>query len=77
MSRRPWIELPPVSSVDELKAALRERPADYVVYDRRGRGLVPGLAVLGEPDGGVSWLERVYRDPGGGVAIYAVRLDGR
>ena len=44
LSRREWRELPVADSLDQLERALRERPADYVVYDRWMRRLRPGLA---------------------------------
>jgi 4-amino-4-deoxy-L-arabinose transferase-like glycosyltransferase len=71
---REWRELPSADSLPQLEAALRERPPDYLVYDRWMRRLRGGLAALGTPDGEVAWLEPVYRDPAGGVVIYAVRL---
>ena len=34
LSGREWRELPGVDSLDQLQSALRERPPDYLVYDR-------------------------------------------
>ena len=74
LSGREWQELPSADSLDELHGALRARPPDYLVYDRWMRRLRQGLVALATPDGTVSWLEPVYRDPTGDVVIYAVRL---
>lgn len=74
LSRREWRELPAADSLDELHRALRERPPDYLVYDRWTRRLRTGLATLGAGNGAVEWLEPVYRDPAGEVVIYAVHL---
>src|SRR5262245_37224706 len=77
LSGREWWELPPADSLDELHRALRERPPDYLVYDRWTRRLRAGLGTLAAGDGTVPWLEPVYRDAAGGVIIYAVRLPRR
>ena len=61
-------------TLDQLQNALRAEPPDYLVYDRWMRRLRAGLAPLATPDASVSWLEPVYRDPTGGIVIYAVRL---
>ena len=74
LSGREWRELPVADSMDQLRAALRERPPDYLVYDRWMQRLRTGLAPLATPDGSASWLEPVYRDAAGGVVIYAIRL---
>jgi hypothetical protein len=76
LSGHVWRELPPAESLDDLRRALRAEPADFLVYDRWMRRLRKGLAPLATPDGAAPWLEPVYRDPGGDVIIYAVRLPG-
>jgi 4-amino-4-deoxy-L-arabinose transferase-like glycosyltransferase len=74
LSGREWRELPGVDTLDQLQKALRERPPDYLVYDRWMRRRRAGLAPLATPDASLSWLEPVYRDPTGAIVIYAVRL---
>jgi hypothetical protein len=74
LSGREWLELPVADSIAQLENALRERPPDYLVYDRWMRRLRQGLSPLAAGDGTVPWLEPVYRDPAGGIVIYAVRL---
>ncbi len=74
LSHRPWRELPPAGSVDELRAILRERPPDYLVYDRWGR-FRKQLTALAKPDGSIPWLQPVYSDAS--VVVYAVQLDRR
>jgi hypothetical protein len=74
LSHRQWRELPPAGSVDELRAILRERPPDYLVYDRWGR-FRKQLTALAKPDGSIPWLQPVYSD--GSVVVYAVQLDRR
>jgi hypothetical protein len=74
LSGREWEELPVADSLDQLENALRKRPPDYLVYDRWMRRLRQGLVPLAAGDHSVAWLEPVYRDPAGGVVIYAVRL---
>jgi hypothetical protein len=77
LSRRQWRELPPgAGSVDELRAMLRERPPDYLVYDRWGRQINKKLMALAKPDGSVPWLRPIYNDQKGGVVIYAVQRGG-
>lgn len=78
LSRRQWRELPPgAGSVDELRAILRERPPDYLVYDRWGRQINKKLMALAKPDGSFPWLHPIYNDQTGGVVIYAVQLNPR
>lgn len=78
LSHRQWRELPDVRTLDELRAfLLRERPPDYLVYDRMALRFTPHLSVLANSDGDLGWLQRVYRDPPGVVMIYAVRMNTR
>jgi hypothetical protein len=77
LSHRQWQELPRASSVDELKALLRERPPGYLVYDRWMWQVHKPLIALAQPDGRFPWLQPIYSDPTGGVVIYAVQLDPR
>ncbi len=78
LSHRQWREFPPgAGSVDELKAMLRGRPPDYLVYDRWGRQIYKQLMALAKPDGTFPWLRPIYNDQTGGVVIYAVQPDRR
>jgi hypothetical protein len=76
LSRREHRDLPQAGSIDELRDLLRERPPDYLVYDRWMR-FNPRLAALAASDGGIPWLHPVYVDPSNRVVIYAVRLGAR
>jgi hypothetical protein len=73
LSRRQWRPMPGADSLDELRELLRERPPDYLVYDRWGRRFIPQLKALADPSGSPAWLHPVYSDPR--VAVYRVELD--
>jgi len=74
LSRRQWRPLPGADSIEDLGATLRrERPPDYLVYDRWARRFIPQLKTLADPAGSPPWLEAVYSDPS--IVVYRVEMD--
>ena len=72
LSRRPWVYLPEVASLDELHDVLRREPAAYLLCDRLTSAMRPALAFLATPQDGIPWLQPVYADRPHELVIYRV-----
>jgi hypothetical protein len=74
ISRREWVFLPAVASVDELRVWLDTNPVDYVLVGPVEVELRPGLAGLRDPRNAPAWLRPVWVSADGAYVLYAPAL---
>ncbi len=74
MARQEWIFLPPVNSLEELKAWLEKNPVNYIAIGKRELKSRKELVLLGDPKTAPDWLEAAWTNDDPNFILYKPNL---